>query len=51
LEELVQGLQVLLGSAELRAQIGKAARQTIVSNLTLSHQAGKLMKIYEDAAR
>jgi glycosyltransferase involved in cell wall biosynthesis len=51
LEELVQGLQKLLGNAELRAQIGKAARQTIMSNLTLSHQAGKLMKIYEDAAR
>ena len=51
LEELVQGLQVLLGNAELRAQISKAARQTILDNLTLSHQAGKLMRIYEDAAR
>jgi glycosyltransferase involved in cell wall biosynthesis len=51
LEELVQGLQILLGNTELRAQIGKAARQTILENLTLSHQAGKLMKIYEDAAR
>jgi teichuronic acid biosynthesis glycosyltransferase TuaC len=51
LEELVQGLQILLGNAELRAQIGKAARRTILNNFTLSHQAGKLMRIYEEAAR
>ena len=51
LEELVQGLQLLLGNAELRAQIGKAARRTIVDNFTLSHQAGKLRRIYEDASR
>jgi glycosyltransferase involved in cell wall biosynthesis len=51
LEELVQGLQVLLGNAELRAQIGKAARQTILDNLTMSHQAEKLMRIYEEVAR
>ncbi|MGA2022695.1 MAG: glycosyltransferase family 4 protein [Candidatus Sulfotelmatobacter sp.] len=50
-EELVQGLQILLGNAELRAQIGKAARRTILNNFTLSHQAGKLMRIYEEAAR
>ena len=51
LEELVQGLKVLLGNAELRAQIGKTARQTILGSLTLSHQAEKLIGIYEDAAR
>jgi glycosyltransferase involved in cell wall biosynthesis len=51
LEELVQGLQVLLGDAALRARIGRAARQTILDSLTLSHQAGKLMKIYEEASR
>jgi len=50
LEELVQGLQVLLANSELRAQIGEAARQTILNTLTLSHQAGKLIGIYEDAA-
>jgi teichuronic acid biosynthesis glycosyltransferase TuaC len=50
LEELVQGLQVLLGDAELRARIGQSARQTILSGLTLSHQAQQLMKIYQEAA-
>ena len=39
LEELVQGLQLLLGDAELRTQIGQAARQTILDKLTLAHQA------------
>jgi teichuronic acid biosynthesis glycosyltransferase TuaC len=51
LEELVQGLQILLGDAELRAQIGRTARQTILDKLTLSHQAQQLMKIYEAAAQ
>jgi teichuronic acid biosynthesis glycosyltransferase TuaC len=51
LEELVRGLQLLLGNAELRARIGQAARQTILDNLTLSHQAQSLMRIYQDAAR
>jgi hypothetical protein len=51
LEDLVQGLKVLLGNDDLRARIGNAARLTILDNLTLSHQAAKLMKIYEEAAR
>ncbi|HZW79402.1 MAG TPA: glycosyltransferase [Candidatus Deferrimicrobiaceae bacterium] len=51
MEELVQGLRVLLGNADLRARIGNAARLTILDNLTMSHQAGKLMRIYEEAAR
>jgi len=51
LEELVQGLQVLLGNAELRAQIGQAARQTILDKLTMSQQAHNLLRIYQDAAR
>ena len=42
LEDLVQGLKVLLGNADLRARIGNAARLTILDNLTLSHQAGKV---------
>jgi glycosyltransferase involved in cell wall biosynthesis len=50
LEELVQGLQLLLANAQLRAQIGAAARQTILDSLTLSHQAQKLLKIYQEAA-
>lgn len=51
LEELVQGLKVLLENAELQARIGSAARLTILDNLTSSHQAGRLMRIYEEAAR
>lgn len=51
LEELVQGLQVLLSGDDLRTQIGKAARQTILDRLTMSHQAQKLLQIYQEAAR
>ncbi len=51
LEELVQGLQVLLDDAELRRRIGQAARQTILDRLTLSHQAENLLKIYREAAQ
>jgi glycosyltransferase involved in cell wall biosynthesis len=51
LEELVQGLQVLLENAELRAHIGQAARQTILDKLTMSQQAHNLLRIYQDAAR
>ncbi len=51
LEELVQGLQIFLADAALRAQIGRAARQTILDKLTLSHQAQNLMRIYEAAAQ
>ncbi len=51
LEELVQGLRELLGNADLRGRIGNAARLTILDRLTLSHQAGKLIRIYEEAAR
>jgi glycosyltransferase involved in cell wall biosynthesis len=51
LEDLVQGLQALLGDAELRSRIGRAARQTILDKLTMSDQARNLMRIYEEAAR
>ena len=51
LDELVEGLQTLLGNADLRERIGCAARQTITESLTLSHQARNLMAIYEAAAR
>ncbi len=46
LEQLVQGLSVLLGSPEVCARIGTAARQTILEKLTLSHQAQQLVRIY-----
>ena len=49
LEELVQGLSALLGSPELRARIGTAARQTILESLTLSHQALQLAAVYRQA--
>ena len=51
LDELVQKLQTLLGDAQLRERIGHAARRTILDNLTLSHQARSLIRIYEEAAR
>jgi teichuronic acid biosynthesis glycosyltransferase TuaC len=51
LDELVEGLRTLLGNVELRSRIGRAARQSIVDNLTMAHQARNLMAIYEDAAR
>jgi teichuronic acid biosynthesis glycosyltransferase TuaC len=50
-EELTQGLRVLLSNAQLRSQIGDAARQTIVNGITLSHQAESLLKIYQEATR
>ena len=46
LEQLVQGLSVLLGSPEVCARIGTAARQKILERFTLSHQAQQLAKIY-----
>jgi len=49
LEQLVQGLSALLGSSELRARIGMAARQTVLEKLTLSHQAQHLARTYREA--
>ena len=49
LEELVQGLSVLLGSPELCAGIGAAARKTVLEKLTLTHQAQHLARIYREA--
>lgn len=51
LKQLVQGLQFLLGDAQLRTRVGEAARQTILSRFTLSHQAQDLLKVYWDASR
>jgi teichuronic acid biosynthesis glycosyltransferase TuaC len=51
LEELTQGLRILLSEAQLRSRIGEAARKTIVNGLTLSHQAEQLRKIYEGATQ
>ncbi|MGO9864476.1 MAG: glycosyltransferase [Terriglobales bacterium] len=49
LEPLVRGLSALLGSSELRASIGMAARQTILEKFTISHQAQHLARIYREA--
>jgi teichuronic acid biosynthesis glycosyltransferase TuaC len=49
--ELVEGLKTLVADNNLRSRIGETARKTILSGLTLSHQAEKLMSIYERAAR
>jgi teichuronic acid biosynthesis glycosyltransferase TuaC len=49
LEQIAQGLTVLLGSPEVSARIGVAARQTILEKLTLSHQAERLATIYRSA--
>ncbi len=51
LDELVNGLRTLLADSERRKQIGDAARQTITQDLTLSHQALKLIEMYRNAAR
>lgn len=45
-EDLVRGLSDLLGSPELRSRMGAAARETILKQLTLSHQAQRLAAIY-----
>jgi glycosyltransferase involved in cell wall biosynthesis len=49
LAQLVEGLHALLASPEMCARIGTAARQTILNELTLSHQAQQLAKIYRQA--
>jgi teichuronic acid biosynthesis glycosyltransferase TuaC len=51
IEELVQALQNLLENSGLRGNLGQAARQTILDGFTFSHQAEKLMNIYEKVAR
>jgi glycosyltransferase involved in cell wall biosynthesis len=50
LDELVDALRTLLQDAELRARVGQSARQTILDNYTLHHQARRLMRIFEDVA-
>ena len=50
LAELIEGLRMLLRNADLRAQIGTAARQTILDGFTLQHQAQRLMEIYRECS-
>jgi glycosyltransferase involved in cell wall biosynthesis len=48
LEELVSALSLLLSSAQLRRQIGRTARETILQNFKLEHQAGQLNRVYRE---
>ena len=48
LQDLTEALRTLLGSQTLREEIGAAARETILRNFTLDHQAQELRRIYED---
>ncbi len=49
LEELVQELTHLLQSTEYSQRIGTAARETILRDFTLGHQAKKLAAIFHEA--
>jgi glycosyltransferase involved in cell wall biosynthesis len=49
LAELVEALSTLLQSRELSLQMGQAARESILSRLTVSHQAQALAGIYREA--
>ena len=49
LDELVQGLSILLRSPDLCLRLGASARETILNGLTLSDQARRLAQIYGDA--
>jgi glycosyltransferase involved in cell wall biosynthesis len=50
LDALVEGLSTLLDGEELRFQLGQAARQTIMKDLTLLHQAQNLADLYRQVA-
>ena len=45
-EELMEGLRILLRDQSQRAQIGAAARNTILQSFTLEQQAQRLLTIY-----
>lgn len=51
LEELVQGMHLLLNDAALCRGMGEAARQTVVGKYTLQHQAESLLKTYKEVAQ
>lgn len=46
LDEMAQAIAVLLRSPDQAEQIGRAARQTILNGLALSHQAQSLATVY-----
>jgi teichuronic acid biosynthesis glycosyltransferase TuaC len=49
LEELIEGLRVLLENDLLRRQIGTAARNTVLQSFTLAHQAQGLLTVYRES--
>jgi len=51
LDDLAEGLRVLLNSRERRMKMGQAARDTILKELTLQHQAQSLVTIYREVAQ
>jgi glycosyltransferase involved in cell wall biosynthesis len=50
LRELIEMLQQLLRDDRLRLRVGRAARERVLQDLTLQHQAAKLRAIYEACA-
>ena len=48
--ELADALTALLGNQDMRARIGRAARETVRSGFTLAQQALSLREIYEECA-
>ena len=47
LEELTQAISAMLEDPALRAEMGKAARQTILDGLTLAYQAKRMRLLYD----
>jgi glycosyltransferase involved in cell wall biosynthesis len=48
--ELILAIAMLLSDEPFRRRLGKAARDTILSGLTLEHQAESLRRIYRETA-
>jgi teichuronic acid biosynthesis glycosyltransferase TuaC len=51
LDELVQGMHLMLNDAAVSTRMGEAARQTVVGKYTLQHQAESLLKTYKEVAQ
>jgi len=49
-QELADGMQSLLSDSALRERMGRCARQTVLKDLTLKHQAERLLSIYRACA-
>jgi teichuronic acid biosynthesis glycosyltransferase TuaC len=50
LEGLTEALSGLLENAQLRTDVGRAARHTILRNFTVEHQAERLAELYRECA-